>query len=99
MLIGEAKRARNDVTTDVYYSLIVGKHKTGHIFSATLFIYPEMYCALNVFTTVIIPKLSIYCLSASLTKKCHVFQTFSRRELLSSRVTPILRQVLQRAAF
>ena len=43
----------------------------------------------------IIPKLEICCLGAPLDRKCHVFQTFYGRDLLSSRVTPILRQFLQ----
>ena len=77
MLIGEAKREKkNDVTTVGYHRLIVGDHKTGHISCATLFRYPEIYRALNVFITVSIPKLIVYCF-APLNRKCHVFQTFS----------------------
>ena len=92
MLVGDAKRAKKDITTDGYHGLIVGNHKIGRIASATLFLYPEIFRALNIFITVIMPKLSIYSPAVRINRNCHVFQTFSGRELLSSRVTPILRR-------
>ena len=94
MQIGEVERSKFSITADGYHRLIVADHKTGDNCSATLFLYPEIFRAIDIFVTEIIPKLTIMLSAAPLNKKSLVFQKYSGEKLLSSRVTPILRQFL-----
>ena len=94
MQIGEVERAKFDVTTDGYHRLIVADHKTGDSLSATLFLYPEISRAMNIFVEEIIPKLTIILSAAPPDKTSIVFRMYSGGKLLSSRVTPILRRFL-----
>ena len=92
--IGEIRQAKND-KTDEYHKLTISNHKTGYVQSATLFLYPEIYKALEVFIDVVLKKLPGYSIDQStLTKKSPVFQTYYCQRLSSSRITPILRKFL-----
>ena len=95
MLIKEVENATNDVTEEGFHKLIVVNHKTGHIQNATLFFYPEIFKAANIFIHHILPKLPIYLSkSRALSNDSPVFQSYVGDSVLSSRVTPILRHFL-----
>ena len=95
MKIKEIQNAKYQITPEGYHLLMVSEHKTGYVQCATLFIYPEIYEAIDVFINVILPKLPNY-ISNSLHQDSSVFKTYSGVVLPSSQITPILQKHLSR---
>ena len=91
----EVDDAKTNITSEGYHKLAIDNHKTGNVQTATLFVYPEIFLALETFSNIILPRLPIYLRSsAELSMNSHVFQTLNGEILLSPRVTPILRHYL-----
>ena len=92
MLKSEVEYGLKSRTPQGYNRLIIASHKTGYLQSATLFIYPEIYAALDKFIKDILPKIPTYF------KQTHdfVFRTFKGDRLQSSNITPILQLSLSK---
>ena len=95
VIIDEIEAAKHKVVSNGYHKLFVDHHKTGRLQNATLFIYPEIYSALDIFVNVILPKLPVYSTNKQhITGISHVFQTFNGDVIPSCRITPIVRNYL-----
>ena len=92
LILKEIELAKTDITEEGFHKLFISDHKTGHLSSAVLFIYPDIFRAILIFIYKILPRLPIYqSYSSKITKDSHIFQTFTGSRLLSSYITPILR--------
>ena len=91
--IGEAIRVKHDITCEGYHRLMVSSHKTGYVQSATIFIYKEVYRALDIFITRILVRIPS---KNAINITSRLFMTYTGRPIESSQVTPILRDYLER---
>ena len=93
--IKEVNAAGKKLTKDGLYKVCVAKHKTGYLQNATFFLYPNVFNALLLFIRYVLSKLPhIARLSSKLTQSSPVFQTFNGDSIITSRISPILRQSL-----
>ena len=89
--IGEVEDAKVVITSDGHHKIIVSRHKTGIIHSATIFIYENVFLALLTFIDYVLPKLPTYSSNIKfIDDSSCIFQTFTGENISSSSVTPYL---------
>ena len=94
--IEEVENAQNSITSEGYHKIMIADHKTGHLQSATIFVYHEVFVRLYIFVTNIIPRIpSYYGNQLVYDSSTHVFIGYSGNPITSSEVTPLLRKSLK----